>query len=275
MSQQVGECPLCHSGMRSQVAPELYYCTKCHIVYNTGHRIETYEQKYFMDDYRKQYGKTYEEDFQVIYNSSNKRLDRIFSLIPKGSKSVSLSLLDIGSAFGYFLQCARDRGIQKVRGVEISRFASQFCRDHFLIDVDTIRFPEMKPAGTYDIITAWYFIEHTESPPDTIKSIYSMLNPGGVIAFSAPSIHGPMFQFHRNQWIDEHPGDHRMDFSPAAVKMILSDIGFKKIQLSPSGFHPERIISSESLLFRPFRFVYRWIAEWAVYSDTIEVYAVK
>lgn len=275
MPHQTGDCPVCSAGKHTPVSDRLFYCKQCRIVFNADHRTEQYSEDYFVDDYRAQYGKTYEEDFNAIYAASYGRLDRILKYIPRSRDRSGLSLLDIGSALGFFLKCAKDRGIGRVQGIEISSYASSYCRNRLAIPVDTMSFPERRPAGTFDIITAWYFIEHTASPVEAIRLAYSMLNPGGVFAFSAPSIFGPMFRRRRNQWIEEHPRDHRIDFTPKGVKMILKTVGFTKISVRAAGIHPERIVPATSPLFRPFRAMYRLLTRWIPYSDTMEVYAVK
>ncbi len=108
-----------------------------------------------------------------------------------------------------------------------------------------------------------------------MKRYTAALKKGGMLAFSAPSVFGPLYHFNRKQWISTHPADHRVDFSPASARKLLHRLGFRRWWVYPGGFHPERIISAKSFFFPFFSMLYRRFAGLTAYSDTIEVYAVK
>jgi len=279
-------CPVCASGRVRNISADLYRCRSCGAAFNAGYRPSSYNSEYFLDEYKALYGKTYEEDFPQICRVSQQRLDKIFhftGISPAKTGQATkphaaakeLSLLDIGSALGFFLKCARDIGIGRLKGLEVSPFASDYCRKHFAIDVINAPFDDAALGEYFDIVTAWYFIEHLENPSAAIRRIYGMINPGGIFAFSSPSVFGPLFMCDRKKWIETHPGDHRINFSPGSAKKFLYDAGFKKVHVFPGGYHPERIVPSDSLLFNPFSGIYRIFASLTTFSDTIEAYAVK
>ena len=269
------QCPICLSANVTSISTDLYVCKPCGIAFNTAYSQKQYDNNYFIDEYCNQYGKTYIEDYNNIYALSKHRLARILKLIKIKNDPSANSLLDIGSATGFFLQCARDSGIDNVAGIEISEYASQYCREQFHIPVIRSSFTDVTLSENYDIITAWFFIEHCNDPVPVLQKIYEALSEGGLFAFSVPSIFGPLFIFNKLSWINTHPADHHMDFSPGGVKRILKKCGFKKIYIRPAGIHPERVISSHSLLFKPFSFLYKFFSMLMSFSDTIEVYAVK
>ena len=98
-------CPLClASGVRPLRAGGgvFFRCRRCGIVFNSAYRPLSYDESYFLDDYRGQYGKTYAEDREAIRRLADARLVRIFSLYGGGAPRGSLSLLDVGSALGFF-----------------------------------------------------------------------------------------------------------------------------------------------------------------------------
>jgi len=228
-----------------------------------------------LEKYKKQYSKTYLEDFDNIYNIALKRLKKIITKLEDKANIKKISLLDIGSAMGFFLKAARDTGIDSIKGVEISNFAAEYCTNEFNIDVINSSFMETNLEKSYDIITAWFFIEHCEHPSQVIKKIYHILNHNGIFAFSVPSIFGPLFLFNRSNWINNHPVDHKIDFSPFSVKKYLKKIGFRKIKTSPGGIHPERVLSQNSLFYKPFKVLYPLLSRAISFSDTIEVIAIK
>jgi len=275
MADSTPHCPICSSPSPLRVSDSLYSCGHCGISFNTAYAVKSYSDTYFLDEYRNQYGTTYIEDYSNIYSLSSGRLNTLFNYLPKKSRRADLSLLDIGSAAGFFLACARDMGIGSVTGIEISEYASQYCVEHFNIPVMRSSFADVTLTSAYSIITAWYFIEHTADPVSVMKKIHHSLAPGGVFAFSVPSIFGPLFVFNRDLWVRTHPTDHYMDFSPRGLQKILAGIGFRKIHVRAAGVHPERIVDPESVFFRPFTKLYGSVSRLISFSDTIEVYAVK
>jgi len=274
MAEKAPSCPVCDNPLW-KTGGNLFLCNSCEIAFNASYRKISYSDSYFIDDYRNQYGKTYFEDFNNIYSLSKKRLDKIISLMPSVKAPGKLKLMDIGSAAGFFLKCALDSGIKNLTGVEISDFASDYCKREFGINVLNGSFDDQVTGMNFDIVTAWLFIEHCEDPMAVLLKIYDALNDGGVFAFSTVSIHGPLFRRHHDEWIQTHPVDHRIDFSPRGARIALKKAGFKKVYVYPSGFHPERVVDKKSTFFDSFSRLYRIYSRLAVYSDTIEVFAVK
>lgn len=266
-------CPFCTGTHVDFIGRGLYYCPKCEIVFNASHTVIPYNDSYFLDEYRNQYGKTYQEDYNTIYQFAASRLNRI---IPYLKKHPSRSrLLDVGAALGFFLKCALDTGFQHIEGIEISSFACEYARKQLDIPIHNSDLMTWTTTDTFDVISAWYVIEHFANTDMVFTKLNGLLNVNGVLAFSVPSIYGPSYRLNREQWIRTHPEDHRIDFSPAFLKRYLRKLGFKKVILFPAGIHPSRVLSSESLLYRFFAPCYTLYSRIFKYSDTLEVYAIK
>jgi SAM-dependent methyltransferase len=269
------QCPLCFSREVKEIYENhisLFKCRECGIIFNCKYRQLDYNDDYFTDQYKKQYGKTYIEDFENIYAASKRRINRILKIKKDIGKA---RLLEIGSAMGFFLKAARDSGIIDVLGIEISGYAVKYCSEKFQINVINSSFNDADINGKFDIIAAWYFLEHAYDPSDVITAIFNSLNINGIFAFSAPSFFGPQYLFKRTEWFISHPEDHRIDFSPKSVKKFLKRTGFRKVFIFPGGIHPERVIGGDSLFFKPFKKIFTGISRLLSFSDTIEVYAVK
>ncbi len=268
----MGRCPLCHDSRRFDEESPFFYCKSCNSVIHNRYGQVSYDREYFMDDYEQQYGKTYIDDYDNIYAGSLKRLDNIFRFF---GKKDDISLLDIGSAAGFFLKAAQDRGAGELMGVEISQYAADFCRENFSIPVIQQSFDDVNLNRQFDIITSWFFIEHCEDPRAVLEKIYNMLTDSGILAFSVPSWYGPMYKFHREEWERTHPKDHLINMSPRGAKKILRALGFKRVFVLPSGFHPERVVNSSSPFYGIFTKLYRLYGNMTAFSDTIEIYATK
>lgn len=267
-------CPFCGNRSKESFSDTLHRCRGCGLVFNSGHRPLSYDNNYFIDEYRSQYGRTYQEDFSHIYGLAQKRLGRINTFGSFGDPA-ALGLLDIGSALGFFLKAARDTGIERLQGIEISEYAARYTTDEFSIPVTRASFEQADMKESYDIITAWFFIEHCAAPRAVLEKIFASLEPGGVFAMAVPSVFGPLFRRKWGEWVATHPKDHRIDFTPKSAKKILKEIGFKKVTVLPCGIHPERVMTSSSIFFPFFSRFYTIFARLTGYSDTIEVYGQK
>ena len=261
--------------MRSITDSSLLYCSNCRLAFNTAHAPASYNSNYFLEEYQQQYGKTYEDDFSWIYELGRQRIGEIKKL--SGKKDFTgKRLLDAGCALGFFLKAAYDEGFEDVEGLEISGYAADYCRNRFGFRVHNVPLEEFEgEPSSFNVITAWYVIEHSSQPLQLFHKLYEMLEAGGVLACSMPSIHGPMFFFHRDEWVKSHPDDHFIDFSPGAVKKALKCAGFRRIKCSPAAYHPERIIRRNSLLFPPFAWMYGKLSKMTCFSDTMHIYALK
>lgn len=176
---------------------------------------------------------------------------------------------------GFFLKAARDMGAGDVQGVEISQYASEFCLNEFDIPVHNKPFGEVEFNEKFDIITAWYFIEHCKDPKVTMERIYNLLREGGVFALSTPSIRGPLYMRRREEWGKSHPKDHKIDFSPSTARYYLKSTGYKQVATRPGGIHPERIISEKSFIFPLFKRLYSVVSRQFCFSDTMDVFSLK
>ncbi len=267
------QCPLCTARTSTLLYDGhilLYRCKNCHAVFNASHRPLDYGETYFNEEYRNQYGKSYLEDFDVIYTLSKRRLARIASLTPRTAR-----LLDIGSAYGFFLKAAFDEGFEDLLGIEISEEGARYCKHTFGIQVHETNFETYEFSRKFNIITAWYFIEHIHDSAKAFIKIFNALNNEGVFAFSVPSFFGPQFLFHRDEWFHNHPIDHRVNFSPRLIRRFLRTIGFSKIITYPGGIHPQRFFSPAIARSSFFQSLYARASSLLSFSDTLEIYAQK
>src|SRR6185369_14337024 len=84
-------------------------------------------------------------------------------------------------ATGVFLDLARAAGWQ-VRSVELSTRHAAYARDSFSLDVWEGDFLDAPlPAGGFDAITMWDFLEHVMNPHAVLAKARELLAPGGVL----------------------------------------------------------------------------------------------
>jgi SAM-dependent methyltransferase len=155
-------------------------------------------------------------------------------------------LLEVGSAYGYFLDEARRRGWQ-VRGVEPSSHAARQAREAFGLDVDERPLAELPPEpAPLDAVVLWDVIEHLPDPRRTLESAHARLRPGGVVGVSTGDVESLSARLHGQHWSLMTPPWHQFYFSRKTLRELLEQVGFEieriggdgVVALDPATSHP-------------------------------------
>jgi 2-polyprenyl-3-methyl-5-hydroxy-6-metoxy-1,4-benzoquinol methylase len=234
-------CPVCggKTGGKSLCRfPERTYrkCPECGGIYeDRAAPPPEQDGSYFFESYKKQYGKTYLEDFPAIKAAGKRRMKEIKALSPSDN-----SLLDIGCAYGPFLAAAREEGFQ-ASGIDASEEAVLYVRETLGIPAVQGSFPpDAAGEDKYGVISLWYVIEHFPDCKTALAAIKKMLKPGGTLAFSTPSYTGVSGRSSLRKFLERSPADHITVWSPASCKKALSLAGFTLKKTVITGHHPER-----------------------------------
>ena len=255
-------------------------CSKCGMIYMAFTTIEDkkYQKAYFFEDYKKQYGKTYEEDFESIKAQGLRRVSVIKNLL--GSKGETL--LDIGCAYGPFLSAAADSGINPF-GTDIADDAVAYVQQKLKYPAVCSTFPEIDTAeefgiAQFDIVTMWYVIEHFKDLGSVLRKVSSLVKKGGLFAFSTPSGEGISALSDKDHFYQISPTDHYTIWEPTRADSILHKFGFKVERIVSTGHHPERFPSIKKSEAKPGSLKWKLTeAESRVkkLGDTVEIYCKK
>ncbi|MDR1410571.1 MAG: methyltransferase domain-containing protein [Spirochaetaceae bacterium] len=286
-------CPACGHSNRPEDPvlarfPERSYrrCRRCSLVYmeRTAPPPIEYGAAYFSDSYRKQYGKTYLEDFPGLKRAGKARLRRIRGILAKTGVARVLPerLLDIGCAFGPFLAAAAEDGFEPA-GIDSSAEAVAYVRDRLRIPAVQGFFPDQARRGPgreqgFAAVTLWYVIEHFTGLREALVEIHRLLRPGGVLAWSSPSFSGISARKSRREFLRASPADHWTVWDPRRVSRILGFFGFEVRKTVITGHHPERFPVIGGLFKGRRGPAYRLcfgLSRVLGWGDTFEVYAVK
>jgi 2-polyprenyl-3-methyl-5-hydroxy-6-metoxy-1,4-benzoquinol methylase len=276
-------CPACASeGMRR--SPVIFRdgersyrkCPECGCValLRVTPKTDSYGADYFLEEYRKQYGRTYAEDMPKLRFLATLRLDAIEALF---GGIAGKRVLDLGCAYGAFLLEARRRGAQ-CHGLDPSLDAVNRARDSG-IDARPGFFPgsdvkTLFKEEAFDVVSLWYVIEHLSGLSAALGACRALLAPGGILAFSTPNMAGISGRSGRAAFLRASPADHETILSPSSARRILSKAGFRVTRMRVTGHHPERFpwprrkgkaaLAFLGALSRLFRL-----------GDTFEVYALR
>ena len=263
-------CQFC-SSLLNNISKKFLVCQNCAVIFNLNYQVTSYEDSYFENEYKNQYGKSYIDDKINLQKKMAHRLE-VFKKYFKNN-SGNKKLLEIGSAAGFFIELARESGFD-AEGWEVSKYMSDFANQNGnkTTTGDFIQLLDFTAHDPYNVIAAFYVIEHFSNPRFIWGSLSKILMPKGYLLLAIPCISGPLYTFHRLQWLKTHPKDHYMDYSHKGIKKISSMFGFKILHMEAEGLHPERFPLGN---FPVLRQIYKKIQQILAYSDTIYVVLQK
>tara|TARA_B100000315_G_C14593325_1_gene597161 strand:+ start:489 stop:1361 length:873 start_codon:yes stop_codon:yes gene_type:complete len=262
----------------------LYKCNNCSFIFSSFPNIslvdDLYSADYYMNDITGGYG-DYILERRAIEQTSRGRLSNIKSYI-----DYSCKLLDIGSAFGYFLNQAKS--FYQVSGVEPSLFAAKYAQNKFGLNIinGTIHETPFKKSS-FGIVTMWDVLEHLFNPLQVLNKVNNILRPKGLLVLSTPDVSSIAARIQGNNWRLFDPPYHLNYFSPHTIKVLLCDAGFKVIKReytfewhTVKYFFHVLAINNNNAFFKRMNNLFRRniLRDWffpATLFDIMTIYAVK
>lgn len=218
-------------------------CSTCNMIYLSWsyEKEKSYEKSYFFEEYQKQYGKTYTEDFDSIKKQCIRRLGEIKSI---AGNLKNKTVLDIGCAYGPFLSAANDFEMNPF-GTDISQDAVNYVQEKLHIPASFSNFPQINTTDDFgleqfDLVTMWYVIEHFRNLDSVLRKVSGIVKQGGYFAFSTPSAEGVSAKMNTQEFFIQSPSDHFSLWEPSKAEKVLKKYGFKVVKIVSTGHHPER-----------------------------------
>jgi len=161
------------------------------------------------------------------------RLDIIKNIKPAGK------ILDLGSAMGFFLKEASLNGYE-TEGIEISEYAANYCVSNLNLNVHNISLLDFEyKEKEYDIITAWYVLEHIYNFDKLLEKILFSLKEDGIFALAMPNGNGISGKFNKN-YFKIVPTDHAFETNYKALDNFLKKHSLKRIHLENKSVYYNR-----------------------------------
>jgi len=208
-------CPICHLG-QTDLKKNYKQFVK-----------EFYSKGYYEGDPTRSAYADYELDKPLIVRNMSKLLSFV---VPKKKTG---RLLDVGCAFGYFVELALSRGYDAY-GFDPSSFAVSQARK--LVGKKRITEGTIGdvayPTASFDIITMFDVFEHLEDPLNDMKKLSALLKPDGVIIIATGDTRSLAAKIMKRRWTFFIPPQHIFFFDRENVASLL-----KRAKLRPGAWY--------------------------------------
>jgi len=135
-------------------------------------------------------------------------------------------ILDVGCGAGSFLSTVRTDKACEVYGVDISESAVREARNSFGLDIfkGTVTKAPF-PDAYFDIITAWWYLEHIPDPHATVARISSLLKHNGYFIMGVPNFNSFHAKHFKDKWYHLDCPRHLCIWTPYTITRLLDKHG--------------------------------------------------
>jgi SAM-dependent methyltransferase len=166
-------------------------------------------------------------------------------------------LIEIGSAYGFFLDVARERFT--ACGIEISDAAraAAIARGHDVARDLTAGF--LAARGPFDAAVMLDVVEHLPDPGDVLARLHAAMRPGAPLVVTTGDFGSAIARAMGKRWRLMTPPQHLWFFSPATIRLLLARHGFhveaidhpwKRVPLALVAFQAARYLGGQALVKR-------------------------
>jgi 2-polyprenyl-3-methyl-5-hydroxy-6-metoxy-1,4-benzoquinol methylase len=154
-------------------------------------------------------------------------------------------LLDVGCAYGFFLQEARRH--YDVSGIELAEDAAEHCRRTGLrVRSGVADEANLAQLGAMDVIVLLDVIEHLPSPAETLALCARHLNPGGILVITTGDFGSPAARLAGSRWRLMTPPQHLWFFSRESIRRMTQPLGLEFAHFD----HPWKLVPLSLITFQ-------------------------
>ena len=173
-------------------------------------------------------------EYHLFFRPTYRTQARIVSNYAK-KRGIGKRLLDIGCGRGLRLLEFQREGFD-VHGCDFSDESVSYLRERHQIPADVADVSTLNAVyepNSFDIVTAFYVIEHVVDVQEVFRSCLRLLRPGGVMIAVCPLSYSIQAKLFGNRWVSATEAPRHTNI-PSQVGFIgaCRDVGFKDITIS-------------------------------------------
>lgn len=224
-------CLVCDGRLHASPLGGLRCCAGCGFI--------TADTDVAATDFAALYGETYfhgSEYLDYVEERESLRLNfagRMSTLEEIAGGLRGKSLLEIGCAYGFFLEIAREHGVE-ARGVDIAADGVRYAQETLGVRAEVGDYLAVR-TDPVDLIVMWDTIEHLPRPDLFIGKAAADLRQGGLIAMTTGDIGSLNARMRGQCWRMIHPPTHLHYFSVATLSRLLARHGLDIVHVTHPG----------------------------------------
>ena len=224
-------CLACTGRLAPSALEGLERCTSCgfftaNVELDATELARLYGRDYFHGSEYQDYVQE-RESLRLNFNGRLRTLDALIGGL-RGK-----SLLEVGCAYGFFLELAVERGI-RARGIDITRDGVDYARNALGVSAECGDYLALQTLPL-DVIAMWDTVEHLPRPELFIAKAAADLKPGGVLAITTGDVGSLNARMRGSRWRMIHPPTHLHYFSVPTLSRLLQRNGLEVIHVSHPG----------------------------------------
>lgn len=223
------KCYLCHKKTEfflKKNGYEIYRCKTCglgetKLTAPYGRFVEEFYSKgYYTGTASRGAYSNYALDKPYITRTMGKFLSAITSATPPPRR-----LLDVGCAYGYFVELAMAAGYDAY-GIDASEFAAGWAKKKFNGRIRHGTIGSFAPNGArYDIVTLLDVVEHLGDPRSDLSKVSSLLAADGVVLIATGDTQSVAAKMLGRRWTFYIPPQHLFFFNRQNFTRLLGESG--------------------------------------------------
>ncbi len=269
-------CIVCDSEKASALYTGIVSCDDCGYIYaDVDMTQEEFEALYHSDYFQGEEYSDYLADRDVLQKNFSKRLEVLRKYMdPKRHQS----LLEVGCAYGFFLQMA-EKEFSHVVGVDVTPAGVEYARQELALNAHKTDLLEWDfDNKEYDVVCLWDTIEHLRAPDKYLEKIAENTASGALLNITTGDIDSKMAKFRKNKWRLIHPPTHAHYFSVDSLTRLLDRYGFDVVHVEHCGFYRsvDNIAYNILTLRSNFSWLYNFlkkikVTNWDIYSNMYDI----
>jgi 2-polyprenyl-3-methyl-5-hydroxy-6-metoxy-1,4-benzoquinol methylase len=202
-------------------------CNECGLIYMNPQVVPEDIGRLYPADYAPHYSGNQKGRFgllSVLWNylmTMAKIKKVVYNTLNNQSK-----VLDVGCGSGAILNGIKKRTGCQVYGVDISENAVQSAKKLFGIDVFKGDIKEVSwPGNSFDVITAWQYLEHVNDPNQNVEKMSQLLKNNGWLILGVPNFDSFNARHFKDKWYPLDCPRHLCIWTPETMTMLLQKYG--------------------------------------------------
>jgi SAM-dependent methyltransferase len=206
-------------------------CINCGLVYMNPQISPEDVKAFYPDDYAPYRSRS--DKAGKSEKISKSRLKRSLPKLLLQKLNENSCVLDVGCGSGKFLNEIKSVFGCKVYGLDISEQAAKTAKDDYGIEVFTgvINAAPFAP-DSFDVITAWQYLEHVHNPLESLQMFYRLLKPDGLCLISTPNFNSFNAKIFKDRWFGLECPRHLYIYTPETINKLLQKAGFSLAAIS-------------------------------------------